>query len=270
MISLDELNARHGTDFRLAGRYEGGEVGAIRLVDAQGRAFVLKEQAPGLAPQATEVLRPLGYPTPQYVVWGEDYHVSEELPGSPASMDWGPPNPELTARLLELNELQDGRGVDADESWPDAVVESVTTGFSDYAVVGTLEGHSDDTRELLELCRKTAERYGESLRGARDIVHWDYTLANVLVQDDRITGVIDWAGTRTGDRLFDLATLAYYAKGEAPELERHVVDRIGREGLAVYLAHLCVRQSDWSLRHHEPAAAEEAVAYSLDVARAFP
>src|SRR5262249_48620460 len=40
--TLDDLNARHGTTFRAGGRYDGGEVGAARLVDAEGRRFVLK------------------------------------------------------------------------------------------------------------------------------------------------------------------------------------------------------------------------------------
>jgi len=92
----------------------------------------------------------------------------------------------------------------------------------------------------------------------------------LLVDDHGVTGVIDWGGTRTGDRLFDLATLMYYARGEAPELERYVVARIGHEGLAVYLAHMAVRQSDWSLRHHGLAAGDGAVDYALSFARRFP
>jgi len=270
LIDIAQLNARHDTDLRHAGAYEGGEVGALRLVDAEGRRFVFKNQPPGLAPATTEVLRPLGYPVPRYVVCGPDYHVQEELPGRPAWRGWGIAAPELMARLLALNELQEGHAVDAAGSWPYSIVESVMLGFSEYAVVGTLERHSDESRELIRLCRRAVERYGDRMRGQRDIVHWDYTLANVLVEGGRVTGVIDWGGTRTGDRLFDLATLIYYAKGQAPELERYVVERIGREGLAVYVAHMCVRQSDWSLRHHEPPAGDEVVAYSLEAARRFP
>jgi hypothetical protein len=45
--SLEELNRRHGTDFRPAGADEGGEVGALRLVDGAGRRFVFKRQSPG-------------------------------------------------------------------------------------------------------------------------------------------------------------------------------------------------------------------------------
>jgi aminoglycoside phosphotransferase (APT) family kinase protein len=267
---LDELNIRHGTSLLQAGEYAGGEFGALRLVDEEGRRFVFKRQPPGLAPQTTAVLRPLGYPAPRYVAWGDDYHVQEELPGEPAWRGWGVAPLVVMSRLLELNELQQGRAVDEDSTWPDSIVESVVVGYSEYAVVGTLERHSGESRELLGLCRAVAERHADAVRGRRDVVHWDFTLANVLVEAGDVTGVIDWGGTRTGDRLFDLATLIYYARGEAPELERYVVERIGREGLSVYLAHMAVRQSDWSIRHHGREAGDEVVAYSLELARTFP
>jgi aminoglycoside phosphotransferase (APT) family kinase protein len=270
VTAIDELNARHGTRFRSAGAYDGGEFGALRLVDESGRSFVLKRQPPGLAPQTTEALRPLGYPAPRYVVCGSDYHVQEELPGEPAWNGWGSAPQPVMNRLLALNEMQADRALDSDTSWPDSIVESVVLGYSEYAVVGTLQRHSDESRELLRLCKRTVERHAEALRGRRDIVHWDYTLSNVLVEGNLVTGVIDWGGTRSGDRLFDLATLIYYARGETPELERYVVDRIGEEGLAVYLAHMAVRQSDWSVRHHALAAGDEVVAYSLELARSFP
>lgn len=51
---------------------------------------------------------------------------------------------------------------------------------------------------------------------------------------------------------------------------RSVGERIDEAGLAVYLAHMAVRQSDRSVRHHGPAAGGELVAYSLELARAFP
>jgi aminoglycoside phosphotransferase (APT) family kinase protein len=98
----------------------------------------------------------------------------------------------------------------------------------------------------------------------------DYTLANVLVDGDTISGVIDWGGTRSGDRLFDLATLVYYARGEAQEIERYVVERIGREGLSVYLRTWRSARATGRLRHHGLAAGVETVDYSLAFARRFP
>ncbi len=55
-----------------------------------------------------------------------------------------------------------------------------------------------------------------------------------------------------------------------PRRSSDVVERIGREGLSVYLAHMAIRQSDWSLRHHGLAAGDETVDYSLAFARRFP
>jgi len=269
MITIDDLNIRHGTQFEAVGSYEGGEFGAVRLRDEHGRRFVLKHQPPGLAPETTGVLRAVGYPAPRYVAWGDDYHVQEELPCRPAG-DWGAASPAVTTRLLELNELQAGRAVEHTTSWRDDIVASVVAGYSDYAVVATLESHSDASRELLRLCIRAAERHAADLPDASDIVHWDYTLANVLVDGESVTGVIDWDGTRSGDRLFDVATLLYYARGETPEIERYVVDRIGGEGLAVYLAHMALRQTDWSLRHHGSAAGRQVLRYSLTLARTFP
>jgi hypothetical protein len=255
--------------FRDAGAYTGGEFGARRVVGDDGRAYVYKEQPPGLAPQTTEALRAVGYPAPRYIAWGPDWHVQEELPGVP-DMGWGTPAPLVLARLLELNELQEGRAVDDDRTWPASIIRSVIVGFPEYARVGTLERHSDAGRELLALCRRAVELHAGTLETRDDVVHWDFTRDNVLLDDGGVTGVIDWGGTRSGDRLFDLATLVYYARGELPELERYVVARIGREGLAVYVANLIVRQTDWSLRFHGTRAGEDVTAYGLALARAFP
>jgi hypothetical protein len=63
-MTVDELNAAHATAFRSGGRYIGGEVGAERSWDADGRAFAFKRQPPGLAPLVTERLRERGYPAP--------------------------------------------------------------------------------------------------------------------------------------------------------------------------------------------------------------
>lgn len=234
-------------------------------MDGVGRRFGLKLQEAGAAPTTTDVLRAVGYPCPRYVAWGADYHIQEELPGVPAG-DWGAPAAPIVARLIELNELQAGRALDDDRSWPAAIVESVKHGFRDYAVVGTLEKHSAESRELLAVCRSFVEQFADGIPPASDVVHWDFTLANVLVEGERVTGVIDWSDTRSGDRLFDLATLVYYGRGEMEDVERYVVERIGEGGLLTYLAHMAVRQSDWSIRHHDYAG-DEVVRYSLELMR---
>lgn len=231
-----------------------------------GRAYVLKLQPPGLAPSTTEVLRRVGYPAPRYVVIGDEYSVQEELPGEPlGGWDVVPPR-----ELVQLNELQEGRAVDGDRSWPEAVVESVERGFEEYMVIATLAEHSPEGRELLRLCRLAVERHAAAVTARDDVVHWDFTGANVLADRGAVTGVIDWGGTRSGDRLFDLATFAFYAPARGAALRSYVVERVGEEGLSVYLAHMAVRQADWSIRHHGDEAGWSMVHYGLEVARRFP
>ena len=269
MLDVRVLNERHRSNFVAAGAYAGGEIGATRLVDRHGRRFVLKGQAASLAPATTEALRAQGYPAPCYVLWGDGYHVQEELPGAPIETSARAPA-RITQRLLELNELQAGRAVDADGSWPQRVVESVLVGFTDYMVLATLEQHSEDTRNLLRLCQRAVERHAGGLSTTRDIVHWDFTYHNILCAEDLVTGVIDWGGTCSGDRLFDLATIVYYAGDAALKVSRYVADRIGPEGLSVYLAHLAIRQCAWSLRRHTATAADHAVSHALRLALRFP
>jgi hypothetical protein len=242
VLDVRLLNERHGSDLVAAGAYAGGEVGATRLVDGRGRRFVLKSQPAGLAPATTDALRAHGYPAPRFVFWGDGYHVQEELPGTPIET-LGRIPPDLPQRLLELNELQAGRAVDGDMSWPARVIESVLVGFHEYMVLATLD-RCEATRRLLRLCQRAVERHAGALTATRDIVHWDFTYHNILCADARVTGVIDWGGTCSGDRLFDLATLVYYAADAHPSVADYVVDRIGHEGLSVYLAHLAIRQSD--------------------------
>lgn len=235
-----------------AGAYAGGEFGARRVLDASGTAYVYKREPPGLAPATTEALRAVGYPAPRYVAYGDDWCIQEELPGSPLG-DWGAP---LPPRLLELNELQAGRAVDDDASWPAAAVGWTVGGHGDYMFVEALNAHSPGGRKLVELCRAAAEHAAE-LPPSRDIVHWDFTASNVLSEG----GVIDWGGTRTGDRLFDLATWLYYSPDDG--LRRYIVGRIGERGLFVYLAHMAIRQAGWSVCNHPPEAGRAMVDYGL-------
>jgi hypothetical protein len=264
-MTIDELNALHGTSFRSDGPYVGGEVGAERLLDGDGRAFALKRQPPGNAVRITERLRERGYPVPRYVVVGATYSVQEELPGAPLGA-WDVPFPP---RLLELVDLQQGCAVDADRTWPATIVESVTDGFEEFMVLETLKRHSDEGRELLARCRSAVERHAHRLTTTDDIAHMDCTADNVLAVDGAITGVIDWGGARSGDRAFDLATWSYYAPSDAA-LRATVIERIGEKGFSVYLSHLAIRQADWSIRHHGEEAGWQTVRYGLQLARAFP
>ena len=270
---LDEINARHGTDFRLDGRYEGGETGALRVVAPDGRRFALKERGdgdPAGAARTTSLLRRLGYPAPEYVVVGGEYSVQEELPGRPLR-PWRPLDASVVTRLLELNELQEGRALLEPRDWPASLVRTVLEGGEGYMLLDTLRRHSRDARLLLERCQAAVLAYAGEARTQGDVVHFDFTPANVLADGTRVTGVIDWDGTHSGDRLFDLATLLYYV----PEAARvraytYIVERAGEGVLAAYLAHVAVRQTEWSLRLHSRETGAFVLRYSLEVTAGFP
>jgi aminoglycoside phosphotransferase (APT) family kinase protein len=222
------------------------------------------------AAAVTARLRELGYPAPRYVRVEADWALQEELSGKPLE-PWRALTEDVAGELLSLLEIQAEAFPRAGSwagSWRRVVASSVLSGARSYLRLATLRDHSDRSRELLERCQDAVRRFGERVPEMDAVVHWDFTPDNVLARDGRVTGVVDWEGARPGDPRFDLVTLAYYAPG-TPSID----DAVGRvdPGLrAVYQAHLCVRQAEWSLRRHDAATGERMLAYALEVASGFP
>jgi aminoglycoside phosphotransferase (APT) family kinase protein len=209
----------------------------------------------------------LGYPAPRYVRLEADWALQEELPGEPLE-PWQPLPEAVAAELLALHALQaEAFPVAAPGSWRRVVAASVLSGARSYLRLATLRDHSDRSRVLLARCQDAVRSFGDRVPDADAIVHWDFTPDNVLVRDGHVSGVIDWEGSRPGDPAFDLVTLAFYAPG-TPLLDR-AVDRLDFAVRAVYQAHLCVRQAEWSLRRHDEATGERMLDYALEVASRF-
>ena len=224
----------------------------------------------GRAAVVTARLRELGYPAPSYVRVEPDWALQEELPGEPLE-PWQPLPDEIAAELLSLLELHSEAfpaSTTAAGSWRRVVAASVLSGARSYLRLATLRDHSDRSHALLARCQDAVRRFGGRVPEIDSIVHWDFTPDNVLIRDGRVTGVIDWEGTRPGDPRFDLVTLAFYAPG-TPRLER-ALGELDAGLRTVYQAHLCVRQSEWSLRRHDAATGERMLAYALGVASGFP
>jgi len=221
------------------------------------------------AAAVTARLRDLGYPAPRYVDVESDWALQEELPGEPLE-PWCPLPDEIAAGLLSLLELHAEpfpAPVPPAGSWRRVVAASVRSGARSYLRLAALREHSDRSRELLARCQDAVRRFGERVPEADAIVHWDFTPDNVLVHGGRVSGVIDWEGSRPGDPQFDLVTLAFYAPG-TPRLEE-AVGSLDAGRRAVYQAHLCVRQAEWSLRRHDAATGERMLSYALEIASGF-
>ena len=93
----------------------------------------------------------------------------------------------------------------------------------------------------------------------RDFVHHDFTPANLLSDGTGITGVIDVnPPVLAGDRAFDLATLLFYCydhDGVRERLRARLLELADPPAARAYLAHMVLRQVDWSLRYYPGAAA---------------
>jgi hypothetical protein len=262
---LGRINQQHGTAFRLVERCRDGVQGAFAIADGAGGRFILKwtPSADDLsklerAVMVTNRLHGIGYPLPRYSLVGVagaySYSIQEALPGAPMRL--------LTSaylpRLLELNQLQAGGRPPGRHDWPAYVVETVMVGAEGYCLIDTLRTFSPVTAELLGALQAIVTAHADDECRTDDVVHFDFTAMNVLVEDGQISGVIDWEGTCAGDRAFDLATLLFYAYHEPELRERlwhHALELTAPGPLSVYLAHLILRQVDWSLRNHDATIA---------------
>lgn len=279
---IETINGREGLCLRLKERCEGGEQGAFLVSDAEGSAYVLKLTSVERLAQleqtmrVTACLRSLGYPAPRYAcvgtVEGRTYSLQEALPGKPLM--------NLTQQaqlqyLLSLNTLQQGlaQELDLTSHWPAPVVETVLVGGDGFCILDTLRLHSSASAELLTRCQELVRTYADAVASRNDIVHMDFHLHNILAIDNEIKGIIDWEGCFAGDATFDLATLLFYCYSNQVEygdngtfvraLWNMVTEQAGIAALRVYLAHMLVRQTEWSLRLH----AREVGEHWLRVAR---
>jgi len=191
------------------------------------------------------------------------FWVQQRLPGS--AVDHGQQRPDgaalarLLPELLRLNDAQAGLGT-GPGGWPGLLTRTLTTGGDGYCLHSTLQARPD-TCDLLRVVRRIGDRCGLAIPAADDFVPYDFTLANLLSDGAAITGVIDInPPVLAGDRAFDLATLLFYLYDHddiRDLLRAGLLELAGPQAARVYLAHMVLRQVDWSLRHHPTAPATQ-------------
>jgi phosphotransferase family enzyme len=197
-------------------------------------------------------LRQRGYPAARLLASGQvtgiTFWLQERLPGTVLDKVPG----WLLPEVLRLNDAQAGLG-DGTCRLSGLIAATLTAGGDGYCVHATLET-GPDTRDLLAVVRDTADRCLGAIPEHGDFVHYDFTLANLLTSDAGIAGVIDInPPALTGDRAFDLATMLFYLydrDGFRERLRDRALELTNECALHAYLAHMLLRQVDWSLRHH--------------------
>ena len=258
---ITAINAQHGLTLTKGERYARGEQGAVAVWDDAGSPLVLKWSADAgalarlqRAQIATDQLRVRGYPVPRYRLYGTidggTYSLQEALPGRPMATVTLAQLP----RLLALNALQRGLAGLCASDWPRSVIESVLIGCNGYCVLASLIEYSSATRSLLNHLQTLVSEHSDAVCPTDDIVHYDFNPANILLDGGQISGVVDWDGTTVGDRMFDLVTLFFYADAGS-DVRQAIWNRLSvsstRSAISLYIAHIIVRQLDWSIRHHD-------------------
>jgi hypothetical protein len=275
---IARINQRLGTGYRIVGRYAAGESGvASQVIDDHSNRYVLKFGAGSEfrgenAARTTQLLRGLGYPAPEYVAVGSvertSYSLQREMSGEPMGLRV---QPSLLPQLVHLNDLQRGQG-ESDNDEPMRIIRGVMEGYPDFCIIDTFRTYSADSAQLLDALQRIVTERASECPKRNDIVHFDLHTNNILIEDDRVTGVIDWEGSESGDCAFDLATLLFYTWPFAEfrdALWRALLERTTRGAAAIYLAHMIVRQLDWSMRNHPGETVDQYMRISRDILRAI-
>jgi len=254
------LREQAGIELAMLVPADGGESGSTYLATGPSRVLKLTRNADALAAltEVVDKLRGRGYPAARIYASGEvdgmGFWLQERLPGTVS--DGQVP---AISELLRLNDAQAGLG-DGAHRLSEVLATTLTAGGDGYCVHATLAARPD-TRDLLATLRRTADRWLAAVPERDDYVHFDFTLANLLTDGSRITAVIDInPPALTGDRAFDLATLLFYLYDHddiRDRLRARALELAGDRALRVYLAHMVLRQVDWSLRHHPHARATQ-------------
>lgn len=230
--------------------YEGpcgsGEVGAAYVRWPDGRRSVLTAGS-RTAPRMVAVARAAGLPAPRYEliteVDGVVVAVQERLPGvPPAAVDR-----TILDQLLALNVRCAGLLAGSDLPPLPLYLRHSGPGFCRHEPVGA---YSARTAALLAW----AGSLDADVLPGDDLVHLDFHPGNVLVDQGRVSGIVDWDGAGRGDRRLDLVTLRYDLELRAPvlagELHAYLRRTTPARVLRLCWAHMGIRLVDWAIRHH--------------------
>jgi aminoglycoside phosphotransferase (APT) family kinase protein len=239
---LVEVNRAHSTRFRLSGRPVGGVHDAWLLDAPDGTRAVLKTSSWSLGhlrrvASVVEELRTRGYPTPRWLLTGAveggpTYHVQDFVPGElPVAL-----TVPLARLMVDLLEFTAGFDV-----WPERDLSAdVTEHFASCAEA--LHRTAPATRRIVEVYERLVEGLGRVELPRGDFVHGDFHRYNVLLDQDRVTGVIDIEACGGGTRVIDYAWLlrdSYLGDDGDPEV-RQVIRRAGEAVAGPEVLAFCV------------------------------
>lgn len=266
---LDDVARVVGAQATLFSRLPGGlDVGAMRVQLGRNESAVLKAW-PRVRPnqldealrtqRVIEDMRRRGYPTPACLGVGATathvWHLMEFVDAAPAPE----PTLSLVEQLMEITELQAGQATETNDHW--SYAWRLATG-QEYgqdldpsltSAVSKLSTYSPEVSALVQRLRLMCADTPPPPE-ATDMVHADFTPANVLVRDGAVVAVVDIGNAGSGTRATDLITLQWYTfqpqlNGARRLLWTRILDLIGWEQAAVLAATKILTQLEFPIRH---------------------
>ncbi|PZS00969.1 MAG: hypothetical protein DLM69_05700 [Candidatus Chloroheliales bacterium] len=211
---------------------EGGQIAQTVAFTANGQAYILRINPPTVPNFEKDAYIYRRYATPRLPIppiyqlgtmgW-LSYAISQMMPGKNMI---GLPTAEVASYVPALIETLDAihasdvssstgygafdeHGIGPYHSWREFMI-SVGDEHEPGSFYGRWHSLFDDTflaRDVWDRIYAAMMRLLDYCPEQRWLLHADYAFGNVLVQDGRITAVLDWANAMYGDFLFDVAWL---------------------------------------------------------------
>ncbi|MFC0626819.1 phosphotransferase [Kribbella deserti] len=231
---LGELNAAHGTGYRLVRRLAGGlQSGAYEVAGPDGHAVLKWTDEPGWGNRVQRAAglvreaRAAGYPTPRWIACGTTssglpYHLQEYVDGRPLSSAAG-----LTMATAEnlAQGIGKAAGLVTDEqyNWSSYVHGVVFDGLG--GIWDTAAALDDRSTEILARFEAACAPYQDEDLPVNDLVHGDLNVSNIVETADGVT-IVDVEAISGGTRAYDLIALAASAArdGAAPGVDEFLVE----------------------------------------------
>lgn len=237
--ALALLHARFATDAADIRPLAGGFFSRAFAFTAGARAYVLRLSS---APQAAESFAKDAYvgryfassalPIPPVFmvgatdIAGEHFAISARVPGRTLEASDPAARRRALPALLDTVDAIGRTGVGASRGygmWGDdgdapfaswaaflaAANENETSGY--YRDWHALFGSGALERDLYEAVYRRMRQLLAHVPEVRGLIHNDYWFENVLAEDDRISGVIDWGNALYGDPFYEIARLSWGA-----------------------------------------------------------
>jgi Ser/Thr protein kinase RdoA (MazF antagonist) len=256
---LLEINTIHQQSFHFAQILPGGyQDRAIILIDDSNQRFILKRWHREQAIPLLSTLAKRGYPChpPRFAGKtraGTSYWIQEYIEGQPMERL----DDRFLEQVLSINELQaqsaQGIPISIQSSWSMYAYNVVFHNASDW--FHSLQRYSEATRDFAEAVVEDCQSCREMSLVHTDAVHGDFTPDNIIVNHNRITGVIDTAAMGQGTRAIDIATLLHYAylyeysDTVKNRLLAYMTRYFDRQTITLALAYRIFAMIAWAINH---------------------